>query len=158
MQLLTVTANGFGKRTPFEEYPRHHRGGGGVITHQVTDKTGPVVAARTVNGRQELMIISASGIILRTRIDSIPPVGRSTQGVHLMGVGPGDSVASISCFDVGQVSGKTRQAGAAKRGAETQEGDDRKASTKAMAKKGDAKTPPAKAAGKAAPTKGKKQT
>jgi DNA gyrase subunit A len=158
MQLLTVTANGFGKRTPFEEYPRHHRGGAGVITHQITDKTGPVVAARTVNGRQELMIISASGIILRTRIDSIPPVGRSTQGVHLMGVGPGDSVASISCFDVGQVSGKTHQAGATKRGTETQKGDDPKASTKTMAKKGDAKKPPAKAAGKAAPTKGKKQS
>ena len=89
MQLLTVTANGFGKRTPFEDYPRHHRGGGGVITHQITDKTGPVVAARTVNEMQELMIISASGIILRTRIDSISPVGRSTQGVHLMGVAPG---------------------------------------------------------------------
>jgi len=133
MQLLTVTANGFGKRTPFEDYPRHHRGGGGVITQQVTEKTGPVVAARTVNGRQELMIISASGIILRTRIDSIPPVGRSTQGVHLMGVSPGDSVASISCFDVGQVSGKTRQAGAAKKVAATKE-DSKKTATRSAGK------------------------
>ena len=68
-----------------------------------------VVAARTVHDMQELMIISASGIILRTRIDSISQVGRSAQGVHLMGVAPGDSVASISVFDVGQVS---RQDGA----------------------------------------------
>jgi len=73
MQLLTVTANGYGKRTPFEHYPRHHRGGGGVVTHQVTDKTGIVVAARTVNETQELMMISRGGIILRTRIDSITP-------------------------------------------------------------------------------------
>ena len=102
MQLLTVTANGYGKRTRFEDYPRHHRGGAGVLTHQITDKTGPVVAARTVNEMQELMIVSASGIILRTRIDSIALVGRSTQGVHLMDVAHRDSVASIACFDVGQ--------------------------------------------------------
>ena len=144
MQLLTVTANGFGKRTPFEGYPRHHRGGGGVITHQITDKTGPVVAARTVNARQELMMISASGIILRTRIDSIPPVGRSTQGVHLMGVGPGDSVASISVFDVGQVSGKTPQSGAKKKAATEQ--------------KDEGKKPAAKAVDKAPSPKGKKQS
>jgi DNA gyrase subunit A len=101
-QLLTVTANGYGKRTRFEDYPRHHRGGGGVLTHQITEKTGPVVAARTVNEAQELMMISASGIILRTRVDSIAFVGRSTQGVHLMGIAPGDAVASIAVFDVGQ--------------------------------------------------------
>ncbi|MGD0765460.1 MAG: DNA gyrase subunit A [Dehalococcoidia bacterium] len=113
MQLLTVTANGYGKRTPFESYPRHHRGGGGVISHQVTDKTGPVVAARTVHDLQELMIISRDGIILRTRMDSIPPVGRAAQGVRLMGVTPGEAVASISCFDVGQVPSKSVQRGAA---------------------------------------------
>ncbi len=109
MQLLTVTAKGYGKRTRFEDYPRHHRGGGGVLTHHVIDKTGLVVAARTVNEAQELMMISASGIILRTRIDSIAMVGRSTQGVHLMDIAPGDAVASIACFDVGQPP-KVRQA------------------------------------------------
>jgi DNA gyrase subunit A len=114
-QLLTVTANGYGKRTPFEYYPRHHRGGGGVISHQVTEKTGPVVAARTVNNMQELMIISRDGIILRTRMDSIPPVGRAAQGVRLIVVTPGESVASISCFDVGQVPSKSGQRGAAKK-------------------------------------------
>jgi len=143
MQLLTVTANGFGKRTPFEAYPRHHRGGSGVITHQINEKTGPVVAARTVHAMQELMIISESGIILRTRIDSIPPVGRSTQGVHLMGVGPGDAVASISCFDVGTVSGKTEK-----------RGDHKKAETEP---KPEGKKLPAKAVGKA-PPKGKKRS
>ena len=161
-----MTAKGFGKRTPFGEYPRHHRGGAGVITQQVTEKTGPVVAARTVHDMQELMIISASGIILRTRIDSIPPVGRSTQGVHLMGVSPGDSVASISVFDVGQVSGKTPQRGAkktpvaAKKGsgktpakATTAQKGDKKLPAKAtMAEKGDKKPPT-----KTTPGRGKKQ-
>jgi DNA gyrase subunit A len=141
MQLLTVTANGFGKRTPFEDYPRHHRGGSGVITHQTTDKTGLVVAARSVNDMQELMIISASGIILRTRIDSISSVGRGTQGVHLMGVGPRDLVASISCFDVGQVPSKTSQH-EPKKTASKAEDSGGKPAAKAPAKS--AKSPPAK--------------
>jgi len=102
MQLLTVTGNGFGKRTPFEEYPRHHRGGSGVVTHETTSKTGPVVAARTVHDMQELMIISQGGIVLRTRMDSIRLAGRATQGVTVMDVSPGEAVASISCIDVGQ--------------------------------------------------------
>ena len=101
-QLLTVTANGFGKRTAFEQYPTHHRGGGGVITHQTTEKTGRVVVARTVHEDQELILVSRNGIILRTRVDSIPIVGRAAQGVTLMGVGPGDAVASIACIDVGK--------------------------------------------------------
>ncbi len=134
-QLLTVTANGFGKRTPFEDYPRHHRGGGGVVTHQITDKTGLVVAARTVDEMQELMIISSSGIILRTRIDSISMVGRGTQGVHLMGVGPGDAVASISVFEVGQAHNKAGPAEAKKKAAETSKGGDGKSPTVAKASK-----------------------
>jgi DNA gyrase subunit A len=165
-QLLTVTRNGFGKRTPFEDYPRHHRGGAGVITHQITDKTGPVVAARTVHDMQELMIISASGIILRTRIDSITPVGRSTQGVHVLAVGPGDSVASIACFDVGQVSGKTAQRGA-KQAAVEEKGDAKKAGARAQkappskgtkpSAKAVEKKPSSRATGKAPSAKGTKR-
>ncbi|MDI6857842.1 MAG: DNA gyrase subunit A [Dehalococcoidia bacterium] len=101
-QLLTVTANGFGKRTAFEEYTVHHRGGEGLVTHRTTDKTGTVVVARTVHGDQELILVSRNGIILRTRVDSIPIVGRAAQGVTLMGVGPGDAVASIASIDVGK--------------------------------------------------------
>jgi len=73
-----------------------------VVSHEITGKTGPVVAGRTVNDMQELMIISRGGIILRTRIDSIRLVGRSSQGVTLMDVGRGEAVASISCIDVDQ--------------------------------------------------------
>jgi len=99
-QLLTVTANGYGKRTPAEEYPRHSRGGQGVVTHKVTDKTGPVAIARMVNPMQELIVISAEGIVLRTRLDSIAQVGRASQGVQVMRMAPGDRVASIATIDM----------------------------------------------------------
>jgi DNA gyrase subunit A len=147
-QLLSVTANGFGKRTPFEYYPRHHRGGAGVVSHQVTPKTGPVVVARTVNEMQELMIISRGGIILRTRIDSIRMAGRASQGVTLMDVGPGEAVASISCIDVGQVPAKATQRGGKK--GMSPEGDNGTDSTPAKAR-------PKKAApkGKSKPPAGK---
>jgi hypothetical protein len=99
-QVLTVTANGYGKRTPVEEYPRHSRGGQGVIAHQVTDKTGQVAIARMVNPMQELIVISAEGIVLRTRLDSIAQVGRSSQGVQVMRMAPGDRVASVATIDM----------------------------------------------------------
>ncbi len=149
MQLLTVTANGYGKRTRFEDYPRHHRGGAGVLTHQITDKTGPVVAARTVNEMQELMIVSASGIILRTRIDSIALVGRSTQGVHLMNIAHRDAVASIACFDVGQPP-KARQTATKKEAS----GAGAPPPVKAAAQKAEGKKPPAKKLGEKKPPAG----
>jgi DNA gyrase subunit A len=99
-QVLTVTANGYGKRTPVEEYPRHARGGQGVIAHEVTDKTGQVAIARMVNPMQELIVISAEGIVLRTRLDSIAQVGRASQGVQVMRMAPGDRVASVATIDM----------------------------------------------------------
>ena len=99
-QILVVTANGFGKRTPVEEYPTHSRGGQGVRTFSPNDKTGPLVAIRTVEPLQELMIISRNGIVLRTPVDSIASQGRATMGVTLMDVDPGDSVASITTIDL----------------------------------------------------------
>lgn len=100
-QLLTVTANGYGKRTPVEAYPQHSRGGQGVITHQTTDKTGPVTIARMVNATQELIVISADGIVLRTRLDTISQIGRSSQGVQVIRLGPGDTVGSLATIDMG---------------------------------------------------------
>jgi DNA gyrase subunit A len=99
-QLLTVSANGFGKRTPTEDYPTHHRGGAGVITFNVLDVTGPVVAARMVKESQELIVISQEGIVLRTRVDGISIQGRPTQGVAIMGPGPGDVVASVATIEM----------------------------------------------------------
>jgi DNA gyrase subunit A len=116
-QLLTVTANGYGKRTPVEEYPRHSRGGQGVITHEVTDKTGPVAIARMVNPMQELIVISADGIVLRTRLDSIAQVGRASQGVQVMRMAPGDMVASIATIDMAAPTARQAPAAAAAKAA-----------------------------------------
>jgi DNA gyrase subunit A len=98
--LLTLSETGLGKRTEFEDYPPHSRGGQGVITHNVTPRTGRVVAARAVYANHELIVVSESGIVMRTRVDSISKVGRSTQGVHVMNVGQGDRVASVATIDL----------------------------------------------------------
>jgi DNA gyrase subunit A len=103
--VLTVSANGYGKRTPVEEYPTHHRGGSGVITFKVLDKTGPVSAARMVRDTQELIVISQQGIVLRTRMDGISIQGRSTQGVSVIGLAPGDTVASVAIIEMEQPQG-----------------------------------------------------
>jgi DNA gyrase subunit A len=98
--LLTVSETGLGKRTGFDEYPRHSRGGQGVLTHNVTARTGRVVAARAVVDDYELIVVSQSGIVMRTTVDSISKVGRSAQGVHVMNIGPGDRVASVAVIDL----------------------------------------------------------
>jgi DNA gyrase subunit A len=99
-QLLVVSSRGYGKRTTFEEYPTQGRGGFGVRTFTVNEKRGRLVAARTVNAKQQLMIISEDGIVIRTDVDSIAVQGRATMGVTLMGVGPRDTVASIASIEL----------------------------------------------------------
>src|SRR4029077_1507133 len=98
--LLTISETGLGKRTDFSEYPRHSRGGQGVFTHNVTTRTGRIVAARAVKPDMELMVISESGIVMRTTVGSISQVGRAAQGVHIMNIGPGDRVACVACIDM----------------------------------------------------------
>ncbi|MBE0479644.1 MAG: DNA gyrase subunit A, partial [Dehalococcoidia bacterium] len=93
--LFVISAKGFGKRTPFRAYPLQQRGGGGVRTFKVIAKTGRVVAALLVRPTEELMLISARGIVIRTPVDGISIQGRDTQGVSVMRVEEGDSVASI---------------------------------------------------------------
>ena len=97
-EMLVMSAYGFGKRTPFKSYPLQHRGGGGVRTFKVVEKTGRVVAARIVQLTDELMLVSANGIVIRTTVDSISTQGRDTQGVTVMRVEEGDVVASIGCL------------------------------------------------------------
>jgi len=96
-ELLIVTEYGYSKRTAIDEYPRQGRGGGGVITSKVTDKTGRVVAARVITEHDsDLMVISASGVVIRTDVSKIKTVGRATQGVILMNLGEGDTVVAVS--------------------------------------------------------------
>src|SRR5436305_8890897 len=87
-ELLVVTERGYGKRTPIDEYPSQSRGGGGVITLKVTDKTGPVASARVISDHDnDLMIISAGGVVIRTDVSAIVRSGRATEGVRLMNLG-----------------------------------------------------------------------
>jgi DNA gyrase subunit A len=104
-ELLTMTQNGYGKRTPFSEYNPHGRATAGQLTYQITAKTGPVTMARTVNRSQELIVISQQGIVLRTTIESIRITGRSAQGVSIIGLAPGDSVAAVAIIDMAQPQG-----------------------------------------------------
>jgi DNA gyrase subunit A len=97
-QLLTITQNGYGKRTLVGEYPLQGRGGQGVKTLNITDKTGNVAACRIVEPGQDLMLVSRDGVVIRTKVDSISLLGRNTQGVTVMRVGEGDEVASIAAF------------------------------------------------------------
>jgi DNA gyrase subunit A len=103
--ILVVTTGGFGKLTPITRYPRQHRAGGGVRTFRLTEKAGEVAAAKLVSLSQQLMIISADGIVTRTPVKEKDPrkgitiQGRDTQGVRLMRLDPGDRVVAIACFD-----------------------------------------------------------
>ena len=99
-ELLVVSSKGYGKRTTFEEYPTQGRGGQGVRTFTVNERRGQLVAALTVNSNQELMLISEDGIVIRTTVDSIALQGRATMGVTLMGVGAGDTVASVASIEL----------------------------------------------------------
>jgi DNA gyrase subunit A len=98
--LLTTSETGLGKRTDFSEYPKHSRGGQGVVTHNVTARTGRVVSARAVIPGHELILMSEHGIVMRTTVDSIAKVGRSAQGVHVMNVGDGDHLACVATIDL----------------------------------------------------------
>ncbi len=103
--LLVVTEHGLGKRTPISEYPTKGRGGQGVQTFRITDRTGPISIAAVVRADEELILVSADGIVMRTRADTISQQGRSTQGVQVMNIGEGDRVASLGRIDLGAGTG-----------------------------------------------------
>ena len=96
-ELLTVMANGFGKRTPLSEYKVQGRGGSGIKTSQVTSKTGEVIAVLGVNGEKEILALSAKGQIIRTELESVRISGRATQGVRIMNLNPKDRVVGVIC-------------------------------------------------------------
>jgi DNA gyrase subunit A len=94
--LLTVTQHGFGKRTDLEEYRQQGRGGKGLINMKVTDKTGNVVAVRSVRDDDELMVISTNGTMLRMKIADIKTIGRNTQGVRLIRLQDQEQVGAVA--------------------------------------------------------------
>jgi DNA gyrase subunit A len=95
--LLVITERGYGKRTPVEEYPMHHRAGQGVFTLKVTDRVGKLAAMRVASDpEEEVLIITASGMVLRTQVGAISRIGRQTQGVIVMRLAPDDQVVAIA--------------------------------------------------------------
>ena len=97
--LLVVSENGYGKRSDFDEYRKTNRGGKGVKTLNITDKTGALVAMKNVTDENDLMIINRSGITIRMAVSDIKVAGRATQGVRLINIKEGDSIAAISAVN-----------------------------------------------------------
>ena len=95
-EVLVISENGYGKRTPIDEYKLQKRGGIGIKTLRVTDKTGDMCALRIVDGTEDIMLINDAGIIIRMMVDEISVIGRDTQGVRLMNVGDDAKVVSVA--------------------------------------------------------------
>lgn len=97
--VLTVTENGYGKRTPVEEFTVHHRGGGGMMLHNLTAKTGLVAGVAVVDSDNDVMIITDDGVIIRTGCEEIRECGRGSQGVIVMRTSEDVKVISIARTD-----------------------------------------------------------
>ena len=97
--LLVVSEHGYGKRSDFDEYRKTSRGGKGVKTLNITEKTGELVAMKNVTDENDLMIINRSGLTIRMAVSDIKVAGRATQGVKLINIKDGDSIAAISAVN-----------------------------------------------------------
>ncbi|MFN8750897.1 MAG: DNA gyrase subunit A [Betaproteobacteria bacterium] len=93
--VLTATENGYGKRTPVSQYPRHGRGTQGTISIQISERNGKALSARLVHAGDEVMLITTGGVLIRTRVAEIRELGRNTQGVTLIGLGEGEKLAGL---------------------------------------------------------------
>lgn len=97
-EVLTATEFGMGKRTEVKEYRKQTRGGKGIINMKITEKTGLVIGMKVINPAQEIMMITAAGLIIRTDVDQISQYGRNTQGVKLMTLNDDDKVVSLAAI------------------------------------------------------------
>src|SRR5262249_39062183 len=98
LTVLTATENGYGKRTPIAEYTRHGRATKGMIAIQCSDRNGRLVGAVLVEEKDEIMLISTGGVLIRTRVADIREMGRSTQGVTLISLDEGTTLAGVECI------------------------------------------------------------
>ncbi len=97
--VLIVTEKGYGKRTPAEEYRTQSRGGKGLKTAKITENNGQLVAVKATKGEEDLMIITASGVLIRMDIDDISTTGRVTQGVRLIRMAEEEHVATVALVE-----------------------------------------------------------
>jgi DNA gyrase subunit A len=94
--ILVVSENGFGKRSSLEDYRLTNRGGKGVKTISITEKTGKLVTLKSVSDNDDLMIINKSGIAIRMQVEDLRVMGRATQGVKVISLKDGDSIAAVA--------------------------------------------------------------
>ncbi|HTV77266.1 MAG TPA: DNA gyrase subunit A [Steroidobacteraceae bacterium] len=109
--VLTASENGYGKLTPLDDFPRHGRGGQGVIALQTSDRNGALVAALQVTAGQEIMLISSTGTLVRTPVDEISVLGRNTQGVRLIRLAEGERLTGIERIESLEAEGEAEGAG-----------------------------------------------
>ena len=101
-KLLLVSEKGYGKRSKLEDYRVTNRGGKGVKTINITEKTGKLVGILNVKNNDNLMIINQSGLTIRLELDKVRVMGRNTQGVRLINLKNGDSIASVAKIEVSE--------------------------------------------------------
>jgi len=94
--VLSVCENGYGKRTPIEEYRSQSRGGIGIINIKATERNGKVVSIKSVSDDDDLMLITRNGIVIRFHLKDIRPIGRNTQGVRMIKVDEGDALVAVA--------------------------------------------------------------
>ncbi|NDC76732.1 MAG: DNA gyrase subunit A, partial [Chitinophagia bacterium] len=109
--ILVVSENGYGKRTPIDEYRITHRGGKGIKTIQVTEKTGSLVGILDVSETEDLMITCESGVTIRTPVSDIRELGRATQGVKLIRLDDDDRIAAITSLDETRMDNTSHEVG-----------------------------------------------
>ena len=104
--IMVVSENGYGKRSDIEDYRVTNRGGKGVKTISITPKTGKLIAIRNVGEGDDLMIINKSGILIRISVSDIRVMGRATQGVRLINISEGDSIAAVAKVEKDMLEGE----------------------------------------------------
>jgi DNA gyrase subunit A len=107
--ILAVTQGGYGKKSPLEDYRLTNRGAKGVKTINITEKNGPLVSMRAVTGKEELLIVTDEGIVIRISLKNVGTYGRNTQGVKLIQLGEGHSVSSVAVIPVEEVEETTEK-------------------------------------------------
>ncbi|WP_159836739.1 DNA gyrase subunit A [Burkholderia sp. 8Y] len=111
--VLTATQNGFGKRTPINEYTRHGRGTKGMIAIQTSERNGKVVAATLVDSESQIMLITTAGVLIRTRVSEIREMGRATQGVTLISLDEGTKLSGLQHIAEAEADAELDEADAA---------------------------------------------
>lgn len=106
-EVLVVSENGYGKRSDIEDYRVTNRGGKGVRTINITDKTGSLIALKDVTDNDDLMIITQYGNILRSPVSALRVMGRATQGVRLINLKENDTIASVATVSVNDETEET---------------------------------------------------